>query len=83
FKGKYKVEQGGDLALSQLKTRLFQLVQPNSTDTPTSLHPDFWQSKAPGNNRRMRQIPLWLPISALSTLGALFFLGLYFNLNTQ
>lgn len=83
FKGKYKVEQGGDIALAQLKTRLFQMVQPNFAEALTKLHPDFWQSKAPGNNKRMLQIPLWLPVSALSTVGALFFLGLYFNMNTQ
>jgi type VI secretion system protein ImpK len=83
FKGKYKVEQGGELALSQLKSRLFQLVQPKAAETLSSIHPEFWQSKAPGNNRRMLQIPLWLPVSALSTLGALFFIGLYFNMNTQ
>jgi len=83
FKGKYKIEQGGDIALAQLKTRLFQLVQPGSAAAPGKLHPDFWRSKAPGSNKRMLQIPLWLPVSALSTVGALFFLGLYFNMNTQ
>lgn len=83
FKGKYKVEQGGDIALAQLKTRLFQMIQPNSAEALANLHPDFWQSKAPGNNRRMRRIPLWLPVSALSTVGTLFFLGLYFDMNTQ
>jgi len=83
FKGKYKVEQGGDIALTQLKSRLFHLVQPNATESQGSLHPEFWESKAPRPNRRILQIPLWLPVSALSTLGALFFIGLYFNMNSQ
>lgn len=83
FKGKYKVEQNGDIALAQLKIRLLQLVQPKSNEALTKLHPDFWQSKAPGNNKQILQVPLWLPVSALCTVSAILFLGLYFNMNTQ
>ncbi|MCR2747165.1 type VI secretion system protein TssL, long form [Limnobacter parvus] len=83
FKGKYKVETGGDIALVQLRTSLFQLVQSHPLHPLAQLHPDFWKSKAPASRKSFLQIPLWLPISVLSTLGTLFFLGLYFNMNTQ
>lgn len=83
FKGKYKVETGGDIALVQLRNSLFQLVQSHPLDPLAQLHPDFWQSKAPPSRKRLLQIPLWLPVSVLCTLGTLFFLGLYFNMNTQ
>ncbi|WP_334118771.1 type VI secretion system protein TssL, long form [Limnobacter sp.] len=83
FKGKYQVETGGELALSQLRSRLFQLVKSSPLDPLSPLHPMFWQSKAPASGKRFLQIPLWLPVSILSALGTAIFLGLYFNMNTQ
>lgn len=83
FKGKYKVETGGEVALVQLRNSLFQMVQPHSLNPLAQLHPEFWKSRAPTARKRFLQIPLWLPISVLSTLGTLVFLGLYFNMNTQ
>lgn len=83
FKGKYKVEMGGEIALTQLRNSLFQLVQLYPLDPLAQLHPDFWKSKAPTSRKRFLQIPLWLPISVLSSLATLIFLGLYFNMNTQ
>lgn len=83
LQGKYKVEPGGESALQQLRARLFQLVSMNSNATASNLHPDLWQSKAPRPNHRLLQIPLWLPVSAMGLIGATYFLGLYFNMNTQ
>lgn len=83
FKGKYHVENDGELALSQLRHRLFQLVKLSPLDPLTPLHPPFWKSRAPASMKRFRQIPLWLPVSILSAAGAALFLGLYFNMNTQ
>lgn len=83
FKGKYKVETGGEIALIQLRNSLFQMVQPHPLSPLSQLHPDFWKSRAPAARKRFLQIPLWLPISVLSTLGTFVFLGLYFNMNTR
>ena len=83
FKGKYKIEAGGEIALSQLRIHLFQLVQPNRAAPQLSLHPEFWKSKAPASGKPLLQIPLWLPVSMLSMVGTFIFLGLYFNMNTQ
>lgn len=83
FKGKYQVETGGELALSQLRSQLFQLIKSSPLDPLSQLHPTFWQSKAPASGKRFLQIPLWLPVSVFSALGTSIFLGLYFNMNTQ
>ena len=83
FKGKYQVESGGDVALRQLRSRLFQLVQTNPLDPMNPLHPAFWKSRAPTPAKRLNHIPLWLPMCALSALSSLIFLGLYFDMNTQ
>jgi len=83
FKGKYQVQSGGDLALQQLRGRLFRLVQASPLDTLQPLHPPFWKSRAPKPGKRLNHIPLWLPVSVLSALGSLIFLGLYFDMNTQ
>lgn len=83
FKGKYHVETGGELALGQLRTQLFQLVKSSPLDPLNPLHPTFWKSKAPVSGKRFLQIPLWLPVSILSALASAIFLGLYFNMHTQ
>jgi type VI secretion system protein ImpK len=83
FKGKYQVESGGEVTLHQLRSRLFRLVQTNPLDPFTPLHPAFWKSRAPASGKRFNHIPLWLPVCALSVLGSLFFLGLYFDMNKQ
>jgi type VI secretion system protein ImpK len=83
LQGKYKVEPGGESALNQLRSRLFQLVSLNLNTGTRGLHPDLWQSKAPSPNHRFLQIPLWLPMSAMCLIGAIFFVGLYFDMNTQ
>ena len=83
LQGKYKVEPGGESALQQLRSRLFQLASTNPDATANNLHPDLWQSKAPRPNHRLLQIPLWLPLSAMGLIGATFFLSLYFNMNAQ
>lgn len=83
FKGKYQVESGGEVALQQLRNRLFKLVKTTSVDPMTPLHPTFWKSRAPASGTRLNHIPLWLPMCALSALGSLLFLGLYFDMNTQ
>lgn len=82
LQGKYKVESGGEAALNQLRSKLFQLVSPSFTTAANGLHPDLWQSKAPKQDKRFVQIPLWLPVSAMCSIGAALFLGLYFNMNT-
>lgn len=83
FKGKYQVEAGGEVALQQLRNRLFQLVQTSPLDPLTPLHPTFWKSRAPASGKRLNHIPLWLPMCVLSALGSLIFMGLYFDMNTQ
>ena len=86
FNGKYHVESGGEAALHQLRNRLFQLIQTSTLDPVnpfTPLHPAFWKSRAPASGKRFNHIPLWLPVCALSMLGSLFFLGLYFDMNNQ
>ena len=83
FKGKYQVQTGGELALSQLRNQLFKLIKSSPLDPLNPLHPEFWKSKAPLSGKRLLQIPLWLPVSVLSVLGTAIFLGFYFNMNTQ
>lgn len=81
FKGKYKVEAGGDIALAALRHQLFQLVRRSPAEP--DLHPAFWRSRAPKGQKKFQSVPLWLPVSALSVLACSVFLGLYFNLNRQ
>lgn len=81
FKGKFHIQQEGELAHQALKSQLFKQIRLQRGNSPEALA-DEWASKAPKHRARLRVIPWWLiPVGTVCLL-SLLYMGILFHLHS-